>query len=251
MNVELIVDSTVDVPEHIRSRLTVVPLTIHFGQEEYLDGVTLDKHRFYERLVESDVLPTTSQPSLNAVVTALQGQERDTGLAPEKLQTLSDYWADVRLRYASFDHGMKAPSADVYRYEMPGGQYTNLKSQVTAVGLGAQFEAVREMYIVVNRMMGDIIKVTPSSKMVGDMAIFMVQNQLTPENILEKGDALTFPDSVVSYFKGMMGQPAGGFPQALQKLVLKGEEPITCRRWTLPRRAARSSASCRTRRIAR
>lgn len=171
----------------------------------------------------------TSQPSMNAVVTALAGQERDTGLEPERLQRLSEYWADVRLRYASFDHGMKAPSADVYRYEMPGGQYTNLKSQVTAVGLGAQFEAVREMYIVVNRMMGDIIKVTPSSKMVGDMAIFMVQNQLTPENILEKGDALTFPDSVVSYFKGMMGQPAGGFPQALQKLVLKGEEPITCR----------------------
>ena len=166
---------------------------------------------------------------MNAVVTALAGQERDTGLEPERLQRLSEYWADVRLRYASFDHGMKAPSADVYRYEMPGGQYTNLKSQVTAVGLGAQFEAVREMYIVVNRMMGDIIKVTPSSKMVGDMAIFMVQNQLTPENILEKGDALTFPDSVVSYFKGMMGQPAGGFPQALQKLVLKGEEPITCR----------------------
>ena len=171
----------------------------------------------------------TSQPSMNAVVTALAGQERDTGLEPERLQRLSEYWADVRLRYASFDHGMKAPSADVYRYEMPGGQYTNLKSQVTAVGLGAQFEAVREMYIVVNRMMGDIIKVTPSSKMVGDMAIFMVQNQLTPENILEKGDALAFPDSVVSYFKGMMGQPTGGFAQALQKLVLKGKEPITCR----------------------
>ncbi|MGM9612645.1 MAG: pyruvate carboxylase [Butyricicoccus sp.] len=171
----------------------------------------------------------TSQPSMNAVVAALAGQERDTGLDPARLQTLSDYWADVRLRYASFDHGMKAPSTDIYRYEMPGGQYTNLKSQVTAVGLGAQFEAVREMYIVVNQMLGDIIKVTPSSKMVGDLAIFMVQNQLTPENILEKGEALTFPDSVVSYFKGMMGQPAGGFPQELQKLVLKGEEPITCR----------------------
>ncbi|MBP3312585.1 MAG: pyruvate carboxylase subunit B, partial [Butyricicoccus sp.] len=171
----------------------------------------------------------TSQPSMNAVVAALAGQERDTGLEPARLQKLSDYWADVRLRYASFDHGMKAPSTDIYRYEMPGGQYTNLKSQVTAVGLGAQFEAVREMYIVVNQMLGDIIKVTPSSKMVGDLAIFMVQNQLTPENILEKGEALTFPDSVVAYFKGMMGQPAGGFPEELQKLVLKGEQPITCR----------------------
>ena len=138
----------------------------------------------------------TSQPSMNAIVAALQGQERDTGLDPRRLQQLSDYWADVRLRYASFDHGIKAPSTDVYRYEMPGGQYTNLKSQVMAVGLGMQFEAVREMYITVNQMLGDIIKVTPSSKMVGDLAIFMVQNQLTPENILEKGEALTFPDSV-------------------------------------------------------
>ena len=171
----------------------------------------------------------TSQPSMNAVVAALQGQERDTGLDLDRLQKLSEYWADVRLRYASFDHGMKAPSTDIYRYEMPGGQYTNLQSQVTALGLGAQFAAVREMYIQVNQMLGDIIKVTPSSKMVGDLAIFMVQNELTPENILEKGDALTFPDSVVSYFKGLMGQPAGGFPTDLQKLVLKGEEPITCR----------------------
>ncbi len=171
----------------------------------------------------------TSQPSMNAVVTALQGSERDTGLDPERLNELSQYWADVRLRYKSFDRGVKAPSAEIYRYEMPGGQYTNLKSQVTAVGLGDRFDAVREMYVTVNQMLGDIIKVTPSSKMVGDMAIFMVQNNLTPENILEKGEALTFPDSVVSYFKGMMGQPEGGFPKDLQKLVLKGEEPITCR----------------------
>ena len=171
----------------------------------------------------------TSQPSMNAVVAALQGQERDTGLEPARLQQLSDYWADVRLRYKSFDNGIKAPSTDIYRYEMPGGQYTNLQSQVTAIGLGSQFEEVREMYCTVNQMLGDIVKVTPSSKMVGDLAIFMVQNRLTPENILERGEALAFPDSVVSYFKGMMGQPAGGFPPELQKLVLKGEEPITCR----------------------
>lgn len=171
----------------------------------------------------------TSQPSMNAVVTALQGQARDTGLSVDRLQELSDYWADVRLRYATFDGGLKAPAADIYRYEMPGGQYTNLKSQVEALGLGAQFKAVREMYRQVNTMLGDIVKVTPSSKMVGDLAIFMVQNRLTPENILQKGEALTFPDSVVSYFKGMMGQPEGGFPKELQELVLKGEEPITCR----------------------
>lgn len=163
------------------------------------------------------------------MVAALHGQERDTGLDPTGLQKLSDYWADVRLRYESFDGGLKAPSTDIYRYEMPGGQYTNLQSQVEAIGLGSQFEDVREMYKKVNIMLGDIVKVTPSSKMVGDLAIFMVQNRLTPENILEKGEALTFPDSVVSYFKGMMGQPEGGFPPELQKLVLKGEEPITCR----------------------
>ena len=171
----------------------------------------------------------TSQPSLNAVVTALKGQDRDTGLDPDKLQKLSDYWADVRLRYASFEAGIKNPSTDIYRYEMPGGQYTNLKSQVESLGLGHQFDDVKEMYVKVNRMLGDIVKVTPSSKMVGDLAIFMVQNSLTPENIVERGEALTFPDSVVSYFKGMMGQPAWGFPEDLQKVVLKGEEPITCR----------------------
>ncbi|MBM6976725.1 pyruvate carboxylase [Intestinimonas butyriciproducens] len=171
----------------------------------------------------------TSQPSLNAVVTALQGQERDTGLDPVRLQELSDYWADVRLRYASFETGMKNPSTDIYRYEMPGGQYSNLKSQVESLGLGGQFDDVKNMYTQVNQMLGDIVKVTPSSKMVGDLAIFMVQHDLTPENIVEKGEALTFPDSVVSYFKGMMGQPAWGFPEDLQRVVLKGERPITCR----------------------
>ena len=171
----------------------------------------------------------TSQPSMNAVVSALQGQERDTGLDPEKLQRLSDYWADVRLRYENFEAGIKNPSTDIYRYEMPGGQYTNLKSQVESLGLGHQFEDVKEMYVKVNHMLGDIVKVTPSSKMVGDLAIFMVQNQLTPENVVERGEALTFPDSVVSYFKGMMGQPAWGFPEDLQKVVLKGDAPITCR----------------------
>ncbi len=171
----------------------------------------------------------TSQPSMNAVVCALQGQDRDTGLVPEKLQTLSNYWGDVRQRYASFEGDIKNPSTDIYRYEMPGGQYTNIKSQVESLGLGHQFEAVKEMYKTVNTMLGDLVKVTPSSKMVGDMAIFMVQNNLTPENIIEKGADLTYPDSVVSYFKGMMGQPAWGFPEDIQKIVLKGEQPITCR----------------------
>lgn len=171
----------------------------------------------------------TSQPSMDAVVAALQGNERDTGLDLRRVQELSNYWADVRLRYENFDHGLKTSTTDIYRYEIPGGQYTNLHPQVESIGLGDRFEEVKEMYKTVNDMLGDPVKVTPSSKVVGDLAIFMVQNDLTPENIVERGASLAFPDSVVSYFKGMMGQPAWGFPEDLQKVVLKGEEPITCR----------------------
>ena len=171
----------------------------------------------------------TSQPSMNSLQEALLGQERDPGFDPRRLQELSDYWADVRLRYKSFDNGLKGPVTDIYRYEIPGGQYTNLQPQVESLGLGHRFGEVKEIYKTVNDMLGDLVKVTPSSKMVGDLAIFMVQNDLTPENIVERGEGLSFPDSVVSYFMGMMGQPAWGFPQDLQRVVLKGEEPITCR----------------------
>ena len=171
----------------------------------------------------------TSQPSLNAVVAALEGQPRDTGIDLMQLQQLTDYWADVRQRYAEFEPDLKTPVTDIYRYEIPGGQYTNLKPQVESLGLGNRFVEVKEMYKKVNDMLGDLVKVTPSSKMVGDLAIFMVQHDLTPETIVEKGADLSYPDSVISYFKGMMGQPAWGFPEDLQKIVLKGEEPITCR----------------------
>lgn len=171
----------------------------------------------------------TSQPSLNAVVAALQGTERDTGLDLDRLQHLTDYWEDVRKRYDSFEGGITNNATDIYRYEIPGGQYTNLKPQVESLGLGDRFDEVKENYRKVNEMVGDIVKVTPSSKFVGDLAIFMTQNQLTPENIVEKGESLAFPDSSISYFSGMMGQPAGGFPKDLQKVVLKGKEPITCR----------------------
>ncbi len=171
----------------------------------------------------------TSQPSINSLVEALRGTERDTGIDPEGLQKLSDYWSDIRERYSGFDKGLRTPVTDIYKYEIPGGQYTNLQPQVEALGLGHRFEDVKEMYRTVNDMLGDIIKVTPSSKMVGDLAIFMVQNELTPENIVKRGESLAFPDSVVSYFKGMMGQPPCGFPEELQRVVLKGEQPINCR----------------------
>ncbi len=180
-------------------------------------------------LAISSMSSLTSQPSMNSVCSALKGSERDTGMDMRQLEALSEYWEDIRGRYDSFESDLKTPLTDIYRYEIPGGQYTNLRPQVQSLGLGHRFNEVREMFVTVNQMLGDIVKVTPSSKMVGDLAIFMVQNDLTAENIVEKGEALAFPDSVVSYFKGMMGQPAWGFPKDLQRVVLKGEKPITCR----------------------
>jgi pyruvate carboxylase len=171
----------------------------------------------------------TSQPALNSLVAALSNTERDTGIDLSGIQKLSDYWAAVRPVYSQFESDLKSGSAEIYRYEIPGGQYSNLKPQVESFGLGHRFNDVKEMYKTVNDMVGDIVKVTPSSKMVGDMAIFMVKNDLTPENIHEKAKHLAFPDSVVSYFQGMMGQPEWGFPEQLQKLVLKDVEPITTR----------------------
>ena len=171
----------------------------------------------------------TSQPALNSIVAALKHTERDPGFDLDALQEIADYWEDVRPMYSQFESDLKSGTAEVYKYEIPGGQYSNLKSQVESFGLGHKFKEVKEMYMKVNFMMGDIVKVTPSSKMVGDLAIFMVKNELTPENILEKGKDLAFPDSVVSYFEGMMGQSEGGFSTDLQQIVLKGKEPITCR----------------------
>ncbi|WP_334305905.1 pyruvate carboxylase [Caminicella sporogenes] len=171
----------------------------------------------------------TSQPALNSIVAALENTDYDTGFDLNKIQKISDYWSEVRKVYETFESGLKSGTAEIYRYEIPGGQYSNLRPQVESFGLGHKFNEVKEKYKEVNELLGDIVKVTPSSKVVGDLAIFMIQNDLTKDNILEKGKNLTFPDSVISYFKGMMGQPEGGFPEELQKVVLKGEKPITCR----------------------
>lgn len=171
----------------------------------------------------------TSQPALNSVVAALKNTPRDTQINLSAIEKINDYWANVRPVYRQFETDLKASSAEIYKYEIPGGQYSNLKPQVESFGLGHRFNEVKEMYKTVNDMFGDIVKVTPSSKAVGDMAIFMIQNGLDEKNIYEKGAELAYPDSVVSYFSGMMGQPQGGFPADLQKIVLKGEEAITCR----------------------
>ena len=171
----------------------------------------------------------TSQPALNSIVASLQHSDRDTGLDSDGLQKISEYWRDVRPVYRDFESELQTASAEIYKYEIPGGQYSNLQAQVESFGLGHKLKEVKDMYKAVNQMLGDIVKVTPSSKVVGDLAIFMVQNDLTPENIVEKGANIDFPDSTVSYFEGMMGQPEGGFPQDIQKVVLKGKKAITCR----------------------
>jgi len=171
----------------------------------------------------------TSQPALNSIVAALENTEYATGINLDDIQKLCDYWDETRVVYEPFESGLKSGTVEIYKYEIPGGQYSNLKPQVESFGLGHKFKEVKEMYKEVNDILGDIVKVTPTSKVVGDFAIFMVQNGLTRENLLEKGRNLAFPDSVVDYFKGMIGQPEGGFPEELQKIVLKGEKPITCR----------------------
>lgn len=171
----------------------------------------------------------TSQPSMNAVVESLRGTERDTGLDFEELDTLSRYYEHVRKVYHSFESGMIAPNAQIYKYEIPGGQFSNLLAQVTEMGSKDSFEEIKELYRQANILLGNIVKVTPTSKVVGDLAIFMIKNGLTMDNILTEGVGLSYPDSVVDYFKGMIGQPDGGFPSKLQKIVLKDIEPITVR----------------------
>ena len=171
----------------------------------------------------------TSQPSLNALIAALQGTARDPGIDGRGLQQLADYWEAAREPYTPFECGLKAGTADVYDHEIPGGQYSNFRPQAISMGLGERWGEVRKMYRTVNDMLGDIIKVTPSSKAVGDMALFMVQNDLTPADVIEQGPDLAFPDSIVSLLSGMMGQPDGGFPEELQRAVCGDGEIITVR----------------------
>jgi pyruvate carboxylase len=167
---------------------------------------------------------TTSQPNLNSIVAALAHTERDTGLSFEALNRCSDYWEAVRAYYAPFDEAPKSGSADVYIHEMPGGQYTNLKAQAEAIGLGGRWPEVARMYADVNMAFGDIVKVTPSSKVVGDLALYLLSHDLKLEE-LEKHPP-TFPNSVVDMFMGSLGQPEGGWPPKLQQLVLQGKKPI-------------------------
>jgi pyruvate carboxylase len=168
----------------------------------------------------------TSQPSLSALVEALRFRPRYPDLDDDALQEVADYWHGVRRLYTAFETGQLAPTADVYLNEMPGGQYTNLYHQAQALGLEPRWREVCRMYAEVNRMFGDIIKVTPTSKVVGDMALFMVGNNLSHDDVLTGTRELSFPESVVEFFEGRLGEPPGGFPEALQKRVLRGREPL-------------------------
>jgi len=168
----------------------------------------------------------TSQPSLNAIVEALRFSPRQPEVDPAALIELSHYWEAVRQLYAPFEAGPRAPAADLYLLEMPGGQYTNLYQQARALGLASRWSEVCKAYAQVNMLFGDIVKVTPSSKVVGDMALFVTANNLTPEDILDPDRELAFPESVVEFFEGRLGQPPGGFPKALQERVLKGRKPL-------------------------
>jgi len=169
----------------------------------------------------------TSQPSVNSLYYALDGFKRNMRTDIQGLEELSHYWSTVRPYYVDFESDIKSPNTEIYQHEMPGGQYSNLSQQAKSLGLGERFNEVKDMYRRVNFLFGDIVKVTPSSKVVGDMALYMVQNDLDEQSIIEQGYKLDFPESVVSYFKGEIGQPVNGFNKQLQDIILKGQQPLT------------------------
>jgi pyruvate carboxylase len=171
----------------------------------------------------------TSQPSLNALVEAMRFTDRDPALNFDALATTATYWEAVRSEYAAFETGQIASSAEVYLHEMPGGQYANLYQQAQSLGLGDRWHEVARMYAEVNTLFGDIVKVTPTSKVVGDMALFMLANNLTPAEVLDPKREIAFPESVVEFFEGKLGQPPGGFPPQLQARVLRGRTPLADR----------------------
>jgi len=220
--------------------VTALPIHLHThdtsgnGIATYMAAVESGVH-----IVDVALAPMaglTSQPSMNALIAALHGAPRETGLTNRTMQPLADYWETVREYYAPFECGLKSSTSEVYYHEIPGGQYSNLRPQVASLGLLHRWGEVKHAFAVVNQLCGDIPKVTPSSKMVGDFAIFLVQNDLlvlgadlatatqaTRQKLLQEAHRLDFPQSVVGYFQGHLGQPPGGFPADLRAAVLKGQ----------------------------
>src|SRR5688572_32014141 len=170
----------------------------------------------------------TSQPNLNSLAAALRNTPRDSGLDTDALAEMSTYWEAVRAFYYPFEEGMKAPTDEVYLHEMPGGQYTNLRQQAKSLHLADRWPEIARMYAEVNQLFGDIVKVTPSSKVVGDMALYMVTNGLTPMDVLDPSKKHNFPRSVVEMMQGQLGFPDEGWPKVLQKIILNsaGVEPL-------------------------
>ena len=167
----------------------------------------------------------TSQPCMGSIVEALHNSERDTGINIENLREISDYWGQVRAQYAAFESGLSSPASEVYLHEMPGGQFTNLKAQARSMGMEEKWHDIAETYADVNQMFGDIVKVTPSSKVVGDMALMMVAQNLSRDDVENPKTDVAFPESVVDMLRGNLGQPPGGFPKHIVKKALKGEKP--------------------------
>ena len=168
----------------------------------------------------------TSQPCLGSVVEALRGRPRDTGLDPARIREISDYWEAARAQYAAFETDMRAPASEVYLHEMPGGQFTNLREQARSLGLAERWHEVASAYAEVNRMFGDIVKVTPTSKVVGDMALVMVSGGLARADVEDPDRDIAFPESVVGLFRGELGRMPGGLPEPLARKILKGVKPI-------------------------
>ncbi len=207
-----------------------IPLHLHTHDTSSIQAATLLK------AIEADVdivdgalgamSGLTSQPNLNSIIAMMQGHEREQPYNLKSLNAYSNYWEDVREYYYPFESGLKAGTAEVYEHEIPGGQYSNLRPQAIALGLEHKFETIKENYVVVNKLFGDIVKVTPSSKVVGDMAMYMTANGLCKEDILQKGSNMSFPDSVIDLFIGNLGMPEDGLPEVMSKLVLKDQKPL-------------------------
>jgi pyruvate carboxylase len=211
-----------------------IPVHLHTHDTSGVAAATiLEAARAGVDVVDAALSPLsglTAQPNLNSLAAVLEGSEWDPKLDQDGLQQLASYWETVREWYAPFESGLRSGTAEVYRHEIPGGQYSNYKPQVAGLGLLDRWEECKDMYRKVNLLFGDIVKVTPSSKVVGDMAMFLVKNGLEPEDLFtEKGKDLAFPESVIGLAKGMLGQLHGGFPEKLRRVILKDQEPISCR----------------------
>jgi len=208
-----------------------IPIHLHTHDTSSMQSATLLK------AIEADVdvvdvclssmSGLTSQVNMNSMIAVMQGHQREQHFDLASLNQYANYWEAVREVYYPFESGLKAGTAEVYEHEIPGGQYSNLRPQAIALGLEHRFEQIKKNYATVNRMFGDIVKVTPSSKVVGDMAMFMTANGLDEKDVMAQGDTLAFPDSVVDLFSGKLGQMEGGFPPALSAMVLKGRKPLT------------------------